>query len=165
MIRWMISQLIRKTRHVPNVLLTDYENDHHPSFRTMKEALSELQLHVQTVYLFVDAVDESQPRAELLLFLEEIVTNPNFGRIQLLATSRRYHDITSVLTRISHPISMSNGEVDKDIRRFIAARLEVKFLGWRAKYKANILEVLVAKAQGMYVLECNCCFCWKRIRD
>ncbi|KAF7537322.1 hypothetical protein G7054_g3825 [Neopestalotiopsis clavispora] len=149
LIRWLVSQLIRKTRHVPNHLVADHENDHQPSIKTMKEALSELLVHVQTVYLFVDAVDESQPRAELLLFLEEIVTNPNFGRIQLLATSRKYHDITSVLTRLSHPISMSNEEVDKDIRRFIAARLEIKFLGWRAKYKANILGVLVSKAQGI----------------
>lgn len=155
MIRWLVSELIYETRQIPNRLLADYERGHQPSLGVMKESLAELLVHVKTVYLFVDAVDESKPQAELLLFLEEIVTNPNFDRIQLLATSRRYHDITSVLTRLSHPISMSNEEVDKDIRRFIAARLEVRFLGWRAKYKANILEVLVSKAQGMYVSRFN----------
>ncbi|ETS76160.1 hypothetical protein PFICI_11547 [Pestalotiopsis fici W106-1] len=152
MIRWLVSQLIRITRHMPNQLHADYEKDHQPGFYTMKDALCELLVHVQTVYLIVDAVDESQPRGELLIFLEELVTDPSFGRIQLLATSRKYHDITSVLMRLSSPISMSNEEVDKDIRRFLAARLEVKFTGWRAKYKTNILEVLVSKAQGMFRL-------------
>lgn len=115
------------------------------------DSLAELLENMEIVYLVVDAVDESCPRDELLLLLEALMTDPRFGKIRLLATSRRHHDIESSLTRLSSPISMLNEEIDKDIRIFVTAQLDRKFTGWRAAHKSNILDVLVNKAKGMLV--------------
>jgi len=103
------------------------------------------------VYLVVDAVDESHPRDELLLLLETLVTDPRFCKIRLLATTRRYHDIESALTRLSSPISILNEEIDKDILTFVISQLDRKFIGWRAAHKSTISNALVHKARGMYV--------------
>jgi len=117
----------------------------------LTDSLAELLENMEVVYLIVDAVDESHPHDELLLLLETLVTDPRFCKIQLIATSRRYHDIESVMTRISSPISMSNEEIDRDIRTFITLQLDRKFIGWRAAHKSSISDSLVHMAKGMYV--------------
>jgi hypothetical protein len=106
---------------------------------------------MEIVYLVVDAVDESRPRDKLLLLLEALVTDPRFCKIRLITTSRMYHDIESALIRLSSPISMSNEEVDKDIRTFVTSKLDKKLIGVRAAHKSSVSDALVHKAKGMYV--------------
>ncbi|KAK9771655.1 putative Fungal N-terminal domain-containing protein [Seiridium cardinale] len=152
LLRWLVSQISRTSKHVSKEIYDIYEMNHQPGLDVLKEALRELLCHMETVYLFVDAVDESQPRDELLCLLEDFVTDPRFRKIRLLVTSRNYHDIDSALRRLSLPVSMSNDEVDKDIRIFVTAQLEKRFTGWRSAYIPNVSQVLVRKAQGMFRL-------------
>jgi len=108
LLRWLVCQLSRLTGRIPRILYDIYRLKHHPSAESLTDSLAELLKNIEIVYLIVDAVDESRPRDELLLLLETLVTDPRFCKIQLLATSRRYHDIRSTITRISSPISTLN---------------------------------------------------------
>lgn len=137
---------------LPKITYDIFRLSQYPTTKTLMDSLAELLGDMDTVYLIVDAVDESHPRDELLFLLEALVTDPRLCKIRLLATSRRYHDIESALTRLSSPISMLNEEIDKDIRAFVASQLERKFIGWRAAHKSNVSDALVQKANGMYVL-------------
>ena len=74
------------------------------------------------VFIVVDALDESQPRENLLDILQIIVNDyVRFGKIKLLATSWEYVSIKRVMLRILTPLSMSNSFVVEDIRRYVAA--------------------------------------------
>lgn len=149
LLRWLISQLSSITDTLPKSIQNLYRSNQQPTSNNLKFALGQLLITMETVYLVIDGVDESRPRADLLLLLEDLVTETRFGKIQLLATSRRYLDIESALSRVSSPISMDNEEVDNDIRTFVTAQLDRTFTGWRAAHKATIRDALVEKARGM----------------
>jgi hypothetical protein len=74
-------------------------------------------VQLDVLYIVVDAVDESNPRDDLLDLIQKFVTLPKYKTIQLLVTSRRYNDIEEVLRPLSEPsLPMSNSIVDEDIR-------------------------------------------------
>ncbi|KAK9418244.1 putative NACHT domain-containing protein [Seiridium unicorne] len=73
-----VSQISRTSKHVSKEIYDIYEMNHQPGLDVLKEALRELLCHMETVYLFVDAVDESRPRDELLRLLEDFVTDARF---------------------------------------------------------------------------------------
>lgn len=149
MLRWIVGQLCREMSMFPSLLLHCYHTKTTPDLPKLKESLEILLEYIDTLYLIVDAVDESSPREELLQFLEDVVTNPSFANVQLLATSRRYADIESVLSRISTPISMSNPEVDKDIRTYVSSALSKRFPNWSQSLRDDVREALVNGAKGM----------------
>ncbi|KAJ4296444.1 hypothetical protein N0V90_006489 [Kalmusia sp. IMI 367209] len=123
-----------------------------PTFQALKEALQELLVHFDTLYIVVDAVDESSPRGNLLEFLQEIILKPEYGKIQLLITSRRYADIEGALRFLSEPsLPMSNSIVDADIRTYIESSMgrNKKFMAWSANFRNEITTSLAQGAQGM----------------
>src|SRR4051812_39802977 len=87
-----------------------------PRLPKLLDALATILDEFETIYVIVDAVDESKPRDDLLKTLRDLVTDPRFGKIQLLVTSREYLDIESVMEEISKPVSMSNPSIERDIR-------------------------------------------------
>ncbi|KAI0126172.1 hypothetical protein BJ170DRAFT_597396 [Xylariales sp. AK1849] len=149
LLKWLICQLCRQTSLMPTVLDDIYGRNEDPDINVLKTALHAILEKMETVYFLVDAVDESRPRQELLLLLEDLATDSRFQRLRILATSRRYLEIESVLSRLTVPVSMSNTEVDQDIRKFVSSELNRRCTGWRATYKPSILDRLVENAQGM----------------
>src|SRR5207245_11314835 len=67
----------------------------------------------------LDAIDESMPRMDILKILRDLITDPRFPKIRVLATSREYPDIEESMKGISASISMMNPLLDEDIRLFV----------------------------------------------
>ncbi|RDW74835.1 hypothetical protein BP6252_05977 [Coleophoma cylindrospora] len=146
LLKWLLCQLSCRTSRVEKYF---YEKC---SFgqEQLTDMLAKFLTDMEIVYLVIDAMDESRPLDKLLLLLEALVTDPRLCKLRLLVTSRRYHDITSALTGLSSPISMSNEEANKEMHTFIIAQLDKKFTGWHAAHKSSILDALVEKAKGVF---------------
>ena len=123
--------------------------NHQPDMDVLMDALDVLLSRMKTVYLVVDAVDESRPYADLLVLLETLVTDVRFQKLQVVATSREYVEIESALSRFTMSIPMSNDEVDKDIRTYAEAEIDRKCTKWASDLKADVLDAVVLGAKGM----------------
>lgn len=151
-LRWVISQLCRQTSHVPASVLSIHDTGREPSTHHLLASLEEILAFFEDVYVVIDAVDESrEPRTEMLSVLKTLATNPRFERIQLLATSREYFDIESVLSTISVPVSMKIGLVEKDIRTYVhsALRSNHRFSKWPDTLQDEVENALAVRAKGM----------------
>ncbi|KAF2647623.1 hypothetical protein K491DRAFT_699509 [Lophiostoma macrostomum CBS 122681] len=151
-LRWIISQLCRQY-DVPHDLNYRYRQNVVPSFSYLKKAVEQLLQNLDVLYLIVDAVDESSPRNRLLRFIQDIATRPEFQKIQLLVTSRRYLDIEEVLRPLAEPtLPMNNDIVDQDVRIYTDSiiRTNKHFAKWPQQLRSDILESLVQGAKGMF---------------
>jgi hypothetical protein len=88
-----------------------------------------------------------------LNLLVNVLNNPVFEKLQLLAMSRKELDIEKMLLSVSVNISLSNPHVDEDIRVYIrnALRDNHKFRRWPVELRLEIETALVKGAKGMYV--------------
>lgn len=167
-LRWIVSQLCRKLRCVPQDILDLYHDNADMTVEQLKIALSALLREIGFVYIVLDAIDECNTRSdihtidapgarrELLELLESLLTDPKFDKIQIIATSRDYRDIEDVLEPLSVPISMSNSLVDEDIRTYVGSQLYTnkRFTRWSSTLLDDIRDALVEGAKGMYVYLC-----------
>ena len=149
LLQWIVGQLCRLTECIPKTIHDTHRLNQHPRTEVLLDALGTLLSSMQRVYLVVDALDESMPRTGLLELLETLATDSRFQKLQILATSRKYLEIESILSRISTPISMSNEEVDKDIRVYAQAEIKRTCSRWSEDLKLEALEALVHGAEGM----------------
>ena len=110
-----------------------------------------LSASFDTVYITIDAVDESMPRADLLKVLRDLATDARFEKIQLLTTSREYLDIERVMEEVSIGVSMQNSLVDEDIRIYVQSQLQTlpNFKRWPSNLLAEAEQALMLKAKGM----------------
>ncbi|KAH7379601.1 hypothetical protein BKA66DRAFT_550433 [Pyrenochaeta sp. MPI-SDFR-AT-0127] len=152
-LRWVVSQLCRRTDHVPPEMISLYRQNSIPSSQPLMDALSKLLAHFQVLYIVIDAVDESNPRDDLLRLIQTITSHPKYAKIQLLVTSRRYADIEEILRPLSEPtLPMSNSVVDVDIRAYIDTTIQQSkcFSKWSSELQKDIVETLAQGAQGMF---------------
>ena len=150
-LRWTLSQLCRQARNIPSCIFDLYNNRSQPSIKQLCDALRVVLESFNVAFIIIDAVDESDPREELIELLKTLVTDDGFANIQLLVTSREYVDIGTSFLDIAVPLSMSDPEVEKDIRQYICVKLESKpkFKRWQKSLRKEIEEALTNGAQGM----------------
>jgi hypothetical protein len=125
--------------------------------RGCEASIPELENVLETVlekldvfYLVIDAVDESNPRQDLLNLIATLAVDKRFQKVRILATSREHSDIERLFSGVSTSMSMSNPWANDDIRRFVHARLASSNRLRRWKHLHNGMEdALVSKAQGM----------------
>lgn len=98
---WIISQLCRKARKIPSKVDDMYKTRNEPTLSELLDSLEAVLDFFGTVFITIDAVDESQPREDLLKILNNLVSDPRFCKIQLLVTSREYLDIKRIMAEIS----------------------------------------------------------------
>lgn len=153
-LKWIISQLCRITQFVPANIRKMYQEAIEPHESHLKVALMALLDKLKVLYIFLDAVDESNPREELLHFLSSLLSDPEFNKIHFVVSSREYIDIADILEPLSSPISMRNSKVDDDIRTYADSILAGKrrFARWPAQLRMEVREALVKGAKSMYVL-------------
>jgi len=122
-----------------------------PDLEFLKNCLVGFLAMVQTMYIMIDGVDESNPRTELLQLLRNLATEPRFAKVQLLATSRTYGDIENALGPVSVSMSMSNPHVEADLRAFVEAKLQqVAAAGnWSRSLRDSVMTVLLQRSHGM----------------
>ncbi|KAK3328241.1 hypothetical protein B0T19DRAFT_424000 [Cercophora scortea] len=151
-LRWTVSQLCRHADLVPPRLHRLYKEGGQPNLVDLMHSLAEIVKEFERVYLFVDAVDESIPRENLLRVIRDLATDSRFDNVRTVVTSRQYIDIENVMSEISVPMSMTNPLLDEAIRIYVGAQLEkhLKLRRWPAYLQEEVLEALSAKAKGMF---------------
>ncbi|KAK4141538.1 uncharacterized protein C8A04DRAFT_14034 [Dichotomopilus funicola] len=151
-LRWIVSQLCRVARRVPQPLYEAYHLRRLPNIEELLQHLESILGHFARVSIVIDALDESQSRETLLRLIRDILGDPRFVKIRLLATSRQYSDIEREMLSIATPLSMSNSFVEEDIRRVIAAGLKSNpiFQQWPAAFRTEVEAALSSGAKGMF---------------
>jgi hypothetical protein len=146
--------LCRQAERVPIEVHNLYKQGGQPSLEELLDSFRSVAKLFGTVYIVIDAVDESNFRCNLLRALRDFVTDSRFEMIQLLATSRQYIDIEKVMDEISMPISMSNTLVEADIRLQVRSALHSnpKFGNWPENLLNEVEHAVSTGAKGMYVV-------------
>ena len=108
----------------------------------------------ERIYLVLDAVDESMPRADLLRVIRDLSTDARFSALSLLVTSRRYIDIEQILEAYSIPITMSNSFVEEDIRTLVLSTVksDARYQQWPEHLRCEMQDSIPNRANGMQVL-------------
>lgn len=152
-LRWLITTLCRKANNIPNSIFERFKHGQIPSLTELTAMLEDTLDGFETIYVFIDALDESSPRQGLLEVLKNLATNPKFSKLQILATSREYLDIERVMSKIAIEISMDNPCVTEDIRLHMKMilRSKTRFQRWPQDILEEVEEALVIGARGMYV--------------
>ena len=150
-LRWIIGQLCRQSIKVPKELQNIYKSGKIPSLSCLLSVLHNAMEGFQRIYLVLDAVDESMPRADLLRVIRDLSTDARFSALSLLVTSRQYIDIEQVLEAYSIPITMSNPFVEEDIRTLVlsAVKSDAKYQQWPEHLRCEMQDSIPNRANGM----------------
>jgi len=151
-LRWIISQLLRQAEAVPALVYDLFKRGGEPSIAELLESLEKALQSLDVAYILIDAIDESNPRSDILEIIEDLATDPRFSKIQILVTSREYSDIERAMKRISVPVSMSNSLVEEDIRIHVRSTLHsnIKFQRWPSYLLTEVEYAVSTQAKGMY---------------
>jgi hypothetical protein len=139
---------------VPESIASMHSTGCAPSIQQLLACLGEILDLFEEIYVVIDAVDESKvPRTGLLGVLQTLAVDPRFKKIQLLATSREYFDIESVLSNISMSVSMERAKVEKDIRTYVHSTLRSnrRIAKWPDALRDEVENALAIGAKGMQV--------------
>jgi hypothetical protein len=150
-LRWIIGQFSRQAEAVPTILYELYKSGVQPSIPNLLDILEATLDNFDAAYVVVDALDESNPRLDLLKIIRDLSTDARFSKIRLLATSREYLDIETIMIPISVDISMSNPLVEDDIRTCVRSLLasKLKFKRWPKDLLLEVEETVSKEAKGM----------------
>ncbi|RYO81887.1 hypothetical protein DL766_002101 [Monosporascus sp. MC13-8B] len=150
-LRWIIGQLCRQSQWVPRQLKQLYDEGCEPSVPELENALEAMLSRFGTFYVVIDAVDESEPRGDLVSVIATLAIDKRFNNLKILASSRQYFDIERVFSGISVPLPMANAAVAEDISTFVHSRLasSCRLGRWRHLFPL-IEDSLVQGAQGMF---------------
>ncbi|KAF5012593.1 hypothetical protein FDECE_1360 [Fusarium decemcellulare] len=151
-LRWLLSQLCRKTSYVPEAIYEAFEFKHDPGRALLLGCLAEILQHFDTVWVMIDALDESKERRNILSLLRLLQIDNRFRRIQLFAASREYFDIEQVMLSIADPLSLSNPWVEEDIDCYIGEIMDKQspFNGWPPDISQEVQGTLAKRAKGMF---------------
>jgi len=152
-LRWVVSQLCREAERVPKRLHDMHKRRRDPTRTELLACLEEAVGWFDTVFVIVDALDESQaPWVTLLSLLQTLVTEARFQNIQLLATSREYLAIQQTMTAISQPVSMAHPHFEKDIAIAVEKSIQStpRFQAWPADIRDQVTDTLSREANGMF---------------
>ncbi|KAK4111501.1 hypothetical protein N656DRAFT_681029, partial [Canariomyces notabilis] len=151
-LRWIVSQLCRAAKRVPEPLYESYRLRQLPSAKGLLQHLESILGHFERAFIIIDALDESQSRENLLRVIRNILCDTRFSKIRLLVTSREYADIEREMLNIATPLSMSNAFVREDIRKVIAVTLRSNsiFQQWPEAFRVEVEDALSAGAKGMF---------------
>ncbi|TPX18701.1 uncharacterized protein E0L32_002558 [Thyridium curvatum] len=150
-LKWIISQVCRTTT-MPRAVFELYRRGRQPSISELLEVVEGILRDVRRLDIYLDALDESTPRTNLLRVVRDLVTDARFHKVFLLASSREYVEIEDVMSEISLKISMKNHLLDDDINLYIRAKLSSHpvLQHWPAQIQTDIYHTLSKKAQGMF---------------
>ena len=115
------------------------------------EAVAQLLTSFKTVYIAVDAIDESKSRDDLLQVLRSFATDRRFKGLQIVTSSREYIDIEETMSSLSVSISMNNPFVEQDIRCLVHSNLKSnpRFENWPRDLLFEVEESITIGAGGM----------------
>ena len=150
-LRWIIGQLCRQAKRIPENLYDIYNSGKEPSLSALLSALQTALEVFERVYIVLDAVDESMPREDLLRVIRDISTDARFSNLSLLVTSRQYIDIEQIMAACSIPINMSNLFVEEDIGTLVRSvvQSDAKYQRWPENLRLEVQITIPKRAEGM----------------
>ena len=153
----IVFQLCRQSRALWDRLYKLYE-EQGDCYKVIRQPLDwdglfqECLDHFQTVWLVVDALDEADPRNEMLAWLRAVLSRPNAG-LRILVTSRFEGDISATLqTNDSSHVASVPLDLSSDIEMYVHERLYggPDFRSWRGCTALEAIERKIkAGADGM----------------
>lgn len=148
---WVVSQLCRQAEFVSPSLSNAFRQNHELPDPELESALASVVDRFETVYLMVDAVDESKPRDGILKLLRRLGTEACFAKIKLLVTSREYLDIEQAFKDVAEQQPMINDLVKEDIRLFAHSQLHSndRIAWWSSTLLSEVEDALCEGAKGM----------------
>ena len=155
-LKWLIGQLCRGADHVPAAVNELRMHGGEPNVADLLDALASILTKFEVVYVAIDAIDESNPREDLLIVLQDFVTESRFKKLQIIASSREYIDIERIMTEkkmanVSTSVSMNNRYVELDIRHYVQSftQSSPQFGKWPRELLHEVEEVVTTGARGM----------------
>ncbi|KAK7962926.1 uncharacterized protein PG986_003751 [Apiospora aurea] len=149
---WIICQLCRHARSIPDQLLNALRSNHELLLADLLNLLRICLGNIDVLYIVVDVLDESPPRNTLLGVLRTLLTDEDLSRLSILATSRQYVDIEFGLAGTCTSLPMVHTDVQKDILNFVSSSLsEAGFGRWPEDLRKEMQDALTNRAQGIQV--------------
>ena len=150
-LKWLIGRLCREAGGIPTYVYDLNKHGAEPSLTALLETIAQLLVSFETVYVAVDAIDESSSQDNILQILRILGTDRKFKRLQLLISSRDYINIENIMLSFSVSISMNNSLVEQDIRHYVHANLQSnpRFSRWHRDLLYEVEESITNGAGGM----------------
>ncbi len=150
-LRCILGQLCQKLDGVPNTIFKAFQDastvDHTALLSTLEECLSRFD----TVFVVLDAVDESNPRAVLFDVLKKLATEERFKKLRLVTSSRCEVDIVEALEPHSVEMKIASADNSSDIEKCIHSALQgQEYSWWTVELLDDVEKLLRYRANGMY---------------
>ena len=150
-LKWVIRRLCLEAEYIPEYVYNLSKHGAEPSLTALLEAVAQIVVSFESVFIALDAIDESSSRDDLLQVLRSLVTDRRFERLRLIVSSREYIDIERSISSFSVSISMNNPFVEQDIRHHVRSNLKSnpRFEKWPRDLLHEVEESLTTGAGGM----------------
>ncbi|KAK2060221.1 purine and uridine phosphorylase, partial [Colletotrichum caudatum] len=160
LLRSLIFQLYKHGGEAANELdglLRSHQDRRQPETTALATTFQTMMKHSKKVYIVLDALDECTTRDKLLARMKSIISNPDFGHVQLLAASRpegEFQRSIPVWIGEENCKQLDKESVTADIRAYIEDRLEhsPEFRKWSSfpSVLKRIRDEVGSKAGGMF---------------
>ena len=158
LIRSLIMQFSDQCDGLPVALVELYRscnNGHQePSLNAIQSTLQTILDGFKQTYIIIDSLDECTQREKLLIWLEGI-SHWTTGTVRLTVISRPERDIKDCILHLDAClVSISDESENIDIEIYLDKMLQMdtKLNRWDEETQKKIRSVLMAGAQGMYIL-------------
>jgi hypothetical protein len=97
-----------------------------PATKTLEDVVCKMLAGQEKGSVVLDALDESTTRGELLLWMNDVVSRPDLGHVQLICTSRPEPEFMRdipLLIGEENCLALDKESVNADIRSYVAAQL------------------------------------------
>ena len=159
----LIGSLVRQVAHGKRTLSDDITGLYHkytpkgsrPTTKELSNLLYSEITHLSEAFILVDAMDEcsvnNYTREELLTTLQRLLEMPN---VRLMVTSRPVASIEAHLQGMAY---LEIRAADEDIRKYVENRIPkerrlIPHVRGDDAFRVSIIDTVIAKAQGMYVM-------------
>ncbi|EAQ89249.1 hypothetical protein CHGG_05868 [Chaetomium globosum CBS 148.51] len=116
--------------------------------KTLSDVLFKMLAVQKKVSIVLDALDESRTRADLLLWIKDVVSRPELGHVQLICTGRPeaefLRDIPSLIGE-GNSLELNKQAVNADIRSYVAAQLSQRREFRDKPLSQDLLELIQSK--------------------
>ncbi|KAL2168025.1 hypothetical protein VTG60DRAFT_560 [Thermothelomyces hinnuleus] len=148
---WIVSQFCRQARYIPATLREQYERILEPSIKDLIGYLEAVLNRFHRAYVVVDAVDESTQHEKLVNVLCILGSDARFAKLRLAITSREMQDIKGAFQHRAIALSMANGGVKEDIRRYVESKLKERpYTRWNQQLRDRAAHLVPFRAEGMF---------------
>ncbi|KAJ5513368.1 NACHT nucleoside triphosphatase [Penicillium fimorum] len=128
-----------------------------PTIKALSDIISKMLLAQRKVFIVLDALDESKTRDDVLMWVKDVLSNPDLFHIQLLYTSRPESEFQRHIPPLigeENCLPLENQAVNSDIRLWVTAQLSQRREFIEKPLSQDLLEEIQRKigdgADGMF---------------